>query len=213
VTCSTICGGEPSIRGLAAPIAWHVDCIHLRNDRERETVAMSISVAASAGPTFVDLPVQPLTETAFAPFGQVIAARADGETFGPRDAQLELSRGTPRFYIMRLKNRPLAIRQITRHCNVTQCLASVGGVEWLLAVAPPGKADDPGAEPALDGIVAFRVPAGVGVKLHRGTWHAGPYFAADTVDFFNLELSDTNIVDHDNCDLAARYGTVLTLKA
>ncbi|MBD0313443.1 MAG: Ureidoglycolate hydrolase, partial [Microcoleus sp. T3-bin5] len=32
--------------------------------------------------------------------------------------------------------------------------------------------------------------------LDVGTWHAGPYFDADFVDFYNLELSDTNVVDH-----------------
>lgn len=35
------------------------------------------------------------------------------------------------------------------------------------------------------------------MKLHAGTWHAGPLFDnADHMDFYNLELSDTNVVDH-----------------
>jgi hypothetical protein len=29
-----------------------------------------------------------------------------------------------------------------------------------------------------------------------GTWHAGPLFDQPAIDFYNLELSDTNIVDH-----------------
>jgi len=40
------------------------------------------------------------------------------------------------------------------------------------------------------------------VKLHPGTWHDGPFFAADTALFFNLELSDTNLTDHDCQPLA-----------
>ena len=43
---------------------------------------------------------------------------------------------------------------------------------------------------------AFRIPGDCFVKLEVGTWHAGPYFDHDTVDFYNLELSDTNVVDH-----------------
>ena len=51
--------------------------------------------------------------------------------------------------------------------------------------------------------------------MHVGTWHAGPFFgsgdaaadAADpataTRDFYNLELADTNVVDHTNFDFAA----------
>ena len=34
------------------------------------------------------------------------------------------------------------------------------------------------------------------IKLETGTWHAGPYFDDDFIDFYNLELSDTNVIDH-----------------
>lgn len=36
------------------------------------------------------------TPETFKDYGQVIQASADGEEFGPHDAQLHLSRGTPR---------------------------------------------------------------------------------------------------------------------
>jgi hypothetical protein len=36
------------------------------------------------------------------------------------------------------------------------------------------------------------------VKLHQGTWHAGPFFLTPTALFFNLELSDTNLTDHNS---------------
>ena len=172
---------------------------------------MSVTVSAAREVETTVLPIQRLTTESFAPFGQVIAPGEDGVPFGPHEAQLELSQGTPRFYIMKLRHRPLTFRQITRHRAVTQCLASVGGTDWLMAVAPPGNADDPDAEPKPDEIVAFRVPGDVAIKLHRGTWHAGPYFEPAELGFFNLELADTNIVDHDNCDLAARYGVTMTI--
>ncbi len=59
--------------------------------------------------------------------------------FGPDDAQLDLTLGTPRLYIMRLPRKGLQIRQITRHRQVTQCLASTSGESWFIAVAPPYK--------------------------------------------------------------------------
>ena len=160
----------------------------------------------------VELPVRPIDAAAFAPFGQVIAPTEDGKPFDSDDAQLDLARGTPRFYIMTLHRRELVFRSITRHLNVTQCLASVGGKDWLIAVAPPNDPDNPSAKPAPDAIRAFRVPGTLAIKLHRSTWHAGPYFDAPTVDFFNLELSDTNIVDHHSCRLDRDYGIEMRFK-
>lgn len=37
------------------------------------------------------------TSESFAEYGQVIEASSDGDLFGPNDAQLDLSRGTPRY--------------------------------------------------------------------------------------------------------------------
>ena len=163
-------------------------------------------------PAIRPIDVQPLESSAFEPFGQVISASEDGVPFGPQDAQLELSMGTPRFYIMRLHGKGMRFRQITRHRDVTQCLASVGGSSWLIAVAPPVDLDDPEAQPKLDDIRAFEVPGTVAIKLHRGTWHAGPFFVEPEMCFFNLELADTNQVDHHNCHLDRRYGTVFEFR-
>lgn len=158
-----------------------------------------------------DLPIEPLTTAAFAPFGTAMAATEDGVPFGPGDAQLELSQGRPRFYIMRIPSRGRVVRQITRHRRVTQVLASVGGLPWLIAVAPPLDLARPDAEPALEDIRAFRVPGDMAIVLHLGTWHAGPLFDPPEASFFNLELADTNLTDHQSCQLTRRYGTALRL--
>ncbi len=157
-------------------------------------------------PDIRDLPAQALTPEAFAPYGTVVPPMDDGVPFGPRDAGLYLSGGTPRFYAMRLPNRGLIFSRINRHRNVTQVLASAGGLPWLIAVAPPPAVDAVDAEPALEDIRAFRVPGDAGIMLLRGAWHAGPLFEAAEQSFFNLELSDTNVTDHWNCDLDKRYG-------
>ena len=131
-----------------------------------------------------------ITSEAFRPYGQLITPTQDGKSCDD-DAQLNLQ-GTPRFYIMRLSKRGRRFHRITRHVRCTQCLGSLEGKDWLMAVAPPSASK----QPAIAEIAAFRIPGSCFIKLDVGTWHAGPYFDHDTVDFYNLELSDTNEVDH-----------------
>lgn len=152
--------------------------------------------------TFLHLPAQPITADTFQLYGQVIFATPDGKAYDAEDAQLQLDQGIPRLYIMRLYNRGKRFVQITRHQKCTQCLGALQNLPWLIAVAPPH--EDP--QPALEAIVAFAVPGNCFIKLNVGTWHAGPYFEQDFIDFYNLELSDTNINDHDTCDLSTLYG-------
>ncbi|MGK7906121.1 MAG: ureidoglycolate lyase [Synechococcus sp.] len=154
------------------------------------------------------LQVIPITSDNFEPFGQVIAASKDGTPFSPADAQLVLDRGTPRFYIMRLKYRGLSFKTMTRHQQCTQCLGALEGKEWVLAVSPPS----PTPKPALAEISAFRIPGNCFVKLEVGTWHAGPYFKGEWVDFYNLELSDTNVTDHETVNLREKFGVEFEIK-
>jgi ureidoglycolate hydrolase len=76
----------------------------------------------------------------------------------------------------------------------------VGGKNWWLVVAPPEQTLN------LALLQAFWIPGDCFIKLHRGTWHAGPYFEGNTADFYNLELSDTNISDRHTCDLLKTFG-------
>jgi ureidoglycolate hydrolase len=153
--------------------------------------------------------VRPLTAAAFAPYGQIVATRkVFGQGVGthadptqdPEEAQLVLSAGTPRLWIMHSGAVGTRFRRIARHRRTTQCLGSVDGTEWLVGVAPPGDLSDRAA-PALDAIVGFRVPAGVIIKLHLATWHAGPHHTRDEARFLNLELMDTNDTDFHAAEL------------
>ncbi|KAK9124349.1 hypothetical protein Sjap_013951 [Stephania japonica] len=158
----------------------------------------------------VKLAVIEATPQSFQDFGQVIEASPDGDQFGPRDAQLDLTRGIPRFYMMHLKDRDLKFSAITHHASVTQCLGSVGAHVWYLGVARASIVDPSDGvkkvvkskcghfyvPPDPDVVRVFRVSGAKFVKLHVGTWHAGPLFKAESMDFYNLELSDTNVVDH-----------------
>ena len=140
----------------------------------------------------LQLPLQTITAENFQPFGQVIFASEDGKVYDHTDAQLSLDNGTTRFYIMRLYHQGRKFHQITRHSQCTQCLGSLEGKEWLMAVAPPSSS----LQPSVESIQAFRIQGNCFIKLAVGTWHAGPYFDHDTVNFYNLELADTNLVDH-----------------
>ncbi|MBD1877955.1 ureidoglycolate lyase [Coleofasciculus sp. FACHB-T130] len=134
-----------------------------------------------------------ITPENFRRYGQVISASVDGKLYDSEEAQLNLQNGIPRFYIMRLHHKGRKFHKITRHVQCTQCLGSLEGKDWLIAVAPPNNNTD---QPALEEITAFRIPGNCFIKLEVGTWHAGPYFEHEFVDFYNLELSDTNVVDH-----------------
>lgn len=164
------------------------------------------TVPAGTETTLVELPVEAIRSAAFAPYGTLIESMEDGKMFGPDEAQLVLDRGTPRFYIMALHRAEPGFRRITRHLSVTQCLASVGGRPWTIAVAPPDAPDDASALPDLSRLRAFRVEGHQAIMLHRSTWHAGPFFDDETLSFFNLELADTNQVDHHNCHLERQFG-------
>ena len=146
------------------------------------------------------LDIRELTAEAFAPYGQIIAPLRTGgqgaETShdpeaSASEAKLVLGNGEPRLWIMHLPHVGLGFIRIARHRRVTQCLGSLGGKEWLIGVAPPGDFDDD-ARPRVEDIAAFRVPGDRLIKLHVGTWHAGPHFVHDECLFVNLENLDTN---------------------
>ena len=157
--------------------------------------------------TLQKIPAQLINTENFKPYGQLITASEDGKTYDHLDAQLNLNNGIPRFYIMRLHHRGRKFHQITRHNLCTQCLGSLEGKTWYIAVAPPSVT----LQPDLKAMTAFQIPGNCFIKLEVGTWHAGPYFDDDVVDFYNLELSDTNVVDHFTYDFSTQQNLELEI--
>lgn len=148
---------------------------------------------------------QTLTDDAFAPYGDVIKPWFSGEQFDRSKAydpataethvKLVMTNGVPVLRIMHQKLRGLVFSRMARHLRVSQCLGSLQGKEWFMAVAAPtpGK---PAPDPA--DITAFRIPGDRIIKLHVGTWHAGPHFTHDECLFLNLENEDTNTKDFED---------------
>jgi ureidoglycolate lyase len=134
------------------------------------------------------------TKESFAPYGQLITESMDGDLYNEvDDGVLDLSAGKPRLYFMKLEGgRPLLASNITCHKHVTQCLGALGtDKDFYLVVHVPG-------DLSFAGLKAFRIPPRHYVKLDRGTWHLGPMWTGeeDSMTFINLELTDTNDVDH-----------------
>lgn len=156
---------------------------------------------------------QVLESRTFAPYGEIISPRGAGSQFddNPYDPEisaeeprLTLTNGTPRLWIMRLRKNGLRFSKLARHRRVTQCLGSLQGKEWFLAVAPPNDLAD-GTCPELARMAAFRIPGDCVIKLHVATWHAGPHFLQDECLFFNLENLDTNKRDFEAHDLPNEF--------
>jgi len=150
---------------------------------------------------------QLITPENFQPYGQVIFPTDDGKQFDEKDAQLSLA-GIPRFYIMHLRKVGLKFQSLARHQQCTQCLGSLGGKEWFMVVAPASAPD----QINLEQIAAFRIIGNCFIKLNAGTWHAGPLFAEEFIDFYNLELHDTNINDYEVCNLRKLYNLSFELQ-
>jgi ureidoglycolate hydrolase len=156
--------------------------------------ASTSSQESSSGLKMRTIKAQKLTKEAFAPFGQVCEWQEDMKLFDGVDAQLDLSQGTPRFYLMRIPAKGLDFKNITHHKAVTQCLGGLSDKPWFMAMAASSV-----EKPSEENMAVFEIPPGVFVKMNKGTWHAGPLFSGpDHIDFYNLELKDTNLVDHHN---------------
>ena len=151
------------------------------------------------------IPSQALTDEAFAPYGDIIKPWFSGEQFDRAYAydpakeethvKLVMTNGVPILRIMQQRLRGLTFSKMARHLRVSQCLGSLQGKEWFMAVAAPT-----GGRPAprLEDIAAFRIPGDRIIKLHVGTWHAGPQFTHDECLFLNLENEDTNTKDFED---------------
>ena len=120
---------------------------------------------------------EPLTDEAFAPFGQVISRG---------DMVMEL-RGEEVFHlnVLHYDRRPLRCDHLNRHHRATQALVALAGKPTLLVVAPSSA--DFSAAADLGSVRAFVCDGTAGVNLALGTWHWGPYPIHDHVDLVNVQ--------------------------
>ncbi|MGN6315957.1 ureidoglycolate lyase [Trinickia sp.] len=147
------------------------------------------------------LAVEPLTRTAFAPFGDVVSL--DGARHFPINGgtterfhdlatiDVAAAGGRPLINVFRGQPRalPLQVTMMERHPLGSQAFIPLADIRYLVVVAPAGDFD-------IDRMRAFSVHGRTGVNYARGVWHH-PLIALDTV-------SDFLVVDRGgnqpNCD-------------
>jgi ureidoglycolate lyase len=137
---------------------------------------------------------EPLTDEAFAPFGQVI---------NTGDMVMEL-RNDERFAlnVLSYDRYPLVVDHLNRHHNATQALVALAGKPTLLVVAP--KEFDFTTRDHLQHVRAFICDGSAGVNLSLATWHWGPAPLMDHVDLVNVQgagFAGDNEVAHLERDL------------
>ncbi len=130
----------------------------------------------------------PLTQDAFAPFGEVIEVTGEaieinqGTTERYHDlARVDVSAegGHPLINIFRGAATPLPfeVRMLERHPLGSQAFLPMEQVRFLVVVAPPGDTVAP------DQVQAFIAEPGQGVNYARGTWHHPLLALGQTTDF------------------------------
>jgi ureidoglycolate lyase len=152
----------------------------------------------------VPVPVEPLTDDAFAPFGQVISAKERAPDFrtesGTEGWAVDFHGGRPLLMLLRTPYQGLRFSKLERHFNLTQTFLPLGGAPAVVAVAPPSS--DRAAVPDPAEVRAFLLDGTKGYALGRGTWHS--------LDRFPLHPPDTRwviLTDHETQeDLLQAYG-------
>ncbi len=120
---------------------------------------------------------EPLTEEAFAPFGQVINT-GDMVMELRHDEQFTLN-------VLSYDRYPLVVDHLNRHHNATQALVALAGRPTLIVVA--AKEYDFTTRDHLAHVRAFICDGSAGVNLSLATWHWGPAPLMDHVDLVNVQ--------------------------
>ena len=125
-------------------------------------------------PARYSIRVQDLTDEAFTPYGNIIKPRVSGEQFDRAyfydpskectHVNLVMTNGEPTLRIMHQRLRGFAVSKIAPHHRVSQCLGSLQGKEWFMAVAAPTNGD---LQPRLEDITAFRMERPYRCRKHR----------------------------------------------
>ena len=146
---------------------------------------------------------QPLTASAFAPFGDVIEGAGNSPeqiNYGNTKKWADLARvdtadadGRTAISLFEgLATRmPLRIEALERHPLGTQAFIPLHGEPFLLIVAPAGDA------PKHDEVRAFVTNGQQGVSYHKGTWH---HYLMAPVDGARFLIID-RVGPGENCDL------------
>jgi ureidoglycolate lyase len=138
--------------------------------------------------------IEDLTEEGFAPYGRIVkqpqepAPRSGSGWecwygFQALDCKWPLSMGA-----VVSRHRPIIVDEMERHVHTFELLYPHGHA-LIQPLAIPLELDNPEARPDPSTVKAFRIPVGVGIIMHPGTWHscAIPEFEDTTYSFACME--------------------------
>ena len=135
-----------------------------------------------------ELEIEPLTEEAFRPFGEIIGRKSvepsietrGGSTKGWRvDFQ---PKGLTEVQYMWVDFQVWEVVEMERHFHVTQCFIPLNTKPMIMVVAPPTDTKERKAIPGAEDIKAFYMDGTQGIMLHFGTWHSPNRLAAHPPD-------------------------------
>ncbi len=158
--------------------------------------------------------VEPMTEEAFRPFGQLIGERPAAPDFrgekGTLGWSVDWRGGRAKISYLRTPYQGLAFRKLERHLELTQAFVPMGGAPAVVAVAAPTDPRDREAVPDPTTVRAFLLDGRVGYSLHAGTWHSLDRFAVAPPDTRWVIITDHETADDLEAAYAGRGGFALT---
>ncbi len=149
----------------------------------------------------MELPIEPLTPQAFAPFGQVIrqpdsrpSATGPGWRWWGETALLAGDQRPYSIGYLALEPADLRFDWAERHMQTAELLIPSGG-DCLVYVGPPEHLERPEQLPPLDRFRVFRVRQGEAVLLQPGVWHGAPLAIDRPLNVVVLLLQHTGSTD------------------
>jgi ureidoglycolate hydrolase len=147
--------------------------------------------------TLHELRIEPMSDEAFAPFGEVISVKERAPDFetasGTRGWAVDFQSRRPLVMLLKTPYSGLQFSKLERHFNVTQTFLPLGGSPAVVAVAPGSP--DRAVIPRPSEVRAFLLDGSQGYALARGTWHS--------LDRYPLHPPDARwviITDHETQD-------------
>jgi ureidoglycolate hydrolase len=149
-------------------------------------------------PDFIPLDLEPLTGSAFRPFGIVLhpdegdpdfhGQASEGWTVRMRADEAELLVLSCRFQEWR-------VTKLERHFFVTQAAVPLGGAPSILVVAPPTPRSGVGSTPSLETLRAFLLDGTQGYLLFEGVWHSVDRYPLRSPSVAFVMITDTLTTD------------------
>ncbi|MCE2404253.1 MAG: ureidoglycolate lyase [Dehalococcoidia bacterium] len=142
--------------------------------------------------------IQPLTDEAFRPFGEVLSRKESEPFFQMTDGRVQgwkadfSCEGPTEVAYMKVDFQSWVVEDMERHFQVTQTFIPLKGKPMIMVVARATDPDDRDAVPPPQEYSAFYMDGAQGVMLGVGTWHASARLALYPPDCEFVYLSSSN---------------------